>query len=189
MTTNPTIFELCEEFHLSLAKVRRMEKRYPHWFKASTSQFDEIRATLANGDALAVWQLVQLIENPGELLNLGKYAHKAERALAELGNPQAQVAPKDVAANLMEAAKNEPEAVQILVDWLKGMLPAEPVTHAFIATRLLLGVPESIRKYEGPRIPRALLNSRQSPSFAGYWRTVKELSRNVTYYQKLELDL
>ena len=59
-------------------------------------------------------ELVQLIENPGELLNLGKYALKAERALVELGNPQAQVAPKDVAANLMEAAKNEPEEVEEL---------------------------------------------------------------------------
>jgi hypothetical protein len=178
------VFEFAEEFRLSLAKARKIKKRFPQIFDEADSAMDPLRATLAKGNRLTVPQLVELIENRAGLLELGKYATTAERELAALGNPQGQVAPNAVAANIMEAAKNEPEAVQILVDWLKEIIPAEPVEHAYIGTRLLLGVPDTIRKFEAPRIPRALLNARQHPDFAGWWRVEKSVSRNVTLYQK-----
>ena len=181
------LFEFCERYHISLAKARRIAKDNPAWFSGTGGAFDLIRATIANGDRLTAAQLVELLENPGGLLELGKYASKAERALAALGKPQA--APKEVVANIMEAAKGEPEALQILIAWLKSILPEKPVSHAFIAVRLLLGIPETIRKYEGPRIPRALLNARQHPDFAGWWRVEKHGARNVTLYAKKEFDL
>lgn len=182
-----TIYEFCEAFHISLPKARKMDKA--NWLRLTESSrvSDPIRATLANGDKLTAGQLVELIENRGIVLELGKYASKAERELAALGKPEA--APKDVVANLMEAAKGEPEALEILVAWLRSIIPASPVNHAFIAVRLLLGIPENIRKYEGPRIPRALLNVRNHPGFAGYWHIEKQTSRNATVYQKLALDL
>lgn len=184
------VFEFCERYHISLAKARRIAKENPHWFDATGSAFDTIRATIANGDRLTALQLIDLIENPAGLLELGKYATKAEQALAALGKPKGQVAPKEVVANIMEAAKGEPEAVQILVDWLKLIIPTTTaVEHAFIATRLVLGIPASIRKSEAPRIPRALLNARQHPDFANYWHVEKGVSRNRTLYQKLALDL
>ena len=183
------IFEFCERYHISLAKARRIAKDNPAWFAGTSSAFDLIRASIANGDRLTAMQLVELIENPGGLLELGKYATKAERELAALGKPLSQVAPKPVVANIMEAAKGEPEALQILIAWLKSILPESPVSHAFIATRLLLGIPETIRKYEGPRIPRALLNARQHPDFAGWWRVEKYGARNVTLYAKNSFDL
>lgn len=178
------VFEFAEEFKLSLAKARKIKKRFPQIFDEADSAMDPLRATLAKGNRLTAPQLVELIENRAGLLELGKYAATAERELAALRNPQGQAAPKEVAANIMEAAKNEPEAVQILVNWLQEIIPAQPVEHAFIATRLLLGVPEIIRKFEAPRIPRALLNARQHPDFAGWWRVEKSVSRNVTLYQK-----
>jgi hypothetical protein len=182
-------FEFSEEFRLSLAKVRKIKKRFPQIFNDADSAFDPMRATLSKGNRLTAPQLVDLLENPGGLLELGKYASIAERELAALGNPRAQVAPKEVVANIMEAAKGEAEAVQILVDWLRTVIPAEPVEHAFIATRLLLGVPATIRKYEAPRIPRALLNARKHEGFAGWWRVGNVASQNRTFYQKLALDL
>lgn len=183
------VFEFCERYHISLAKARRIAKENPHWFDATGSAFDTIRATIANGDRLTAMQLIELIENPAGLLELGKYAGQAELALRALGNPAGQVAPKAVVANIMEAAKGEPEAVQILVDWLRSIIPENPVNHAFIATRLLLGIPATIRKFEAPRIPRALLNARQHPDFKAYWHVEKGVSRNKTVYQKKGFDL
>ncbi len=184
------IFEFCERYHISLAKARRIAKDNPAWFNGTSSAFDLVRTSLANGDRLTAAQLVELIEEPGGLLELGKYASRAERELSALGKPQA--APREVVANIMEAAKGEPEAVQILVDWLKTIIGDSPVSHAFIAVRLLLGTPASIRKSEGPRIPRALLNARKHPDFVGYWHTAQGIKkRNVTIYQKslAQLDL
>lgn len=182
------IFEFSERYHLSLAKSRRIAKDNPGWFNGTSSAFDGIRASLANGDRLTAAQLLELIEEPAGLLELGKYTGKAESELTALGKPQA--APMEVVANVMEAAKGEPEAVLILVNWLKSIIGAKPVNHAFIAVRLLLGIPAGIRKYEGPRIPRALLNARKHPEFAGWWHTeAAGKNRNVTIYHKLALDL
>lgn len=183
------IFEFAEEFRLSLAKARKIKKRFPQIFNETDSSFDPLRATLAKGNRLTAPQLIELIENRSGLLEMGKYTAAAQRELAALGDPVAQAAPKEVVANLMEAARNEPEAVQILVDWLRSIVPAKPVSHAFIATRLLLGIPETIRQYEAPRIPRALLNARQHPDFAGWWHVEKQVSRNQTVYQKKGFDL
>lgn len=182
------IFEFCERYHISLAKARRIAKDNPAWFNGTSSAFDAVRASLANGDRLTAAQLVELIEEPGGLLELGKYASRAEQELAALG--KAQAAPREVVANIMEAAKGEPDALQILVDWLKTIIGDSPVGHAFIAVRLLLGTPASIRKSEGPRIPRALLNARNHPEFAGWWHSGQGIkNRKVTIYQKLALDL
>jgi hypothetical protein len=183
------IYEISEEFHISLAKLRKMKQKGILRVDDSTTAGDLIRATLAKGNEPTAAQLVDLIEKPSLLLELGKYVDRAEYHLRKLANPQNQVAPKDVVANVMEAAKGETEAVLIMVDWLKSIIPTKPVGHAYVATRLLLGIPETIRKYEGPRIPRALLNARSHPNFAGWWRTEKQASRNVTLYQKLALDL
>lgn len=181
-----TIHDFCEEFHISMGKARKMEKG--GWLRLADSNLttDPIRASLANGDRLTALQLVELIEQPAGLLELGKYAAKAERELAALGNPQA--APMEVVANVMEAAKGEPEALQILCGYLKSIIGAAPLTHSFIAVRLLLGVPASIRKSEAARIPRALLNVRKLPEFAGWWHTETDRkNRNVTIYQKSDL--
>src|SRR4051812_16061776 len=118
-----TVHEFSEEFHISLAKVRKIKKRYPQLFNETDSVCDIIRATVANGDRLTAMQLLELIENPSYLLELGKYAGQAQLALAALGDPKGQVAPNEVAANIMEAAKGEAEAVQILVDWLRSVIP------------------------------------------------------------------
>jgi len=183
------IFEVAEKHKLSLKKLRAMDKDGLLRLDESASAADPIRATLIKGNPLPVAQLVQLIEEPALLLDLGKYAKEAETQVAALGKPANEVAPKPVAAAVTDAAKNDPEAVALLVAWLKETIPARPVGHAYIATRLLLGIPASIRKYEAPRIGRALLNCRNHPTFAGWWTVKPGVSQNSTVYQKLALDL
>jgi hypothetical protein len=184
-----SIHEFCAEFHISLGKAKRMDKR--GWLRvdANATPIDEIRIALKKGARLTVAQLVELLDNPGGLLELGTYAANAEAQLAVLDNPKAQAAPRDVAANILEAYQNQPEGVEIVARWLRSIMPSGPVGHAYMATRLLLGVPENVRKFDVPRLQRVLMNCRAHPALLGCWRTVKQASRNVTYYQKPALDL
>lgn len=184
-----SIHEFSAEFHISLAKARRMEKRGWLRIDANATPVDEIRIALKRGQRLTVAQLVELIENPAGLLELGKHAGKAEEQLHALGDPKSQVAPKEVAANILEAFQNQSEAVEIIAKWVRSIIPTHPVGHAFVAVRLLLGVPENIRKYDVAHMQRALMNCRQHPALAGLWRTEREKTRNVTVYQKIALDL
>jgi hypothetical protein len=118
-----SIHEFCAEFHISLAKGRRMEKR--GWLRVdgNATPIDEIRMALKRGQKLTVAQLVELIENPAGLLELGKYASKAEEQLSALGDPRSQVAPKEVAANILEAFQNQSEAVEIVATWVRSIIP------------------------------------------------------------------
>lgn len=186
-------FEFCEKYHISPAKARRM-------FAEGLLEIDAppplppmvtaIYQTLARGQSLTAAHLVELIENPDMIPDLGYYADRAKAEIAALG--KIEPAPKAIVAYVTDAAKNEPEAVDVLLGWLREILPAAPVGHAFIAVRLLLGLAPNIRQYDVPRIPRALLNCRLREEFAGWWRVEKRGSRNVTIYcrpAKITLDL
>lgn len=183
------VFEFSERHKISLTKVRRIAKENPHWFDGTSNATDAARAAMAKGNALSVWHLVELIENPPSLLDLGKYAEEAESQVAALGKPEREKAPRDAAAAVWGAARNDPEQVAILIDWLKQVIPVRPVGHAYLATRLLLGIPASLRKSEASLIGRALLNCRNHPTFAGRWRIEKRATHTMTVYQNKAFDL
>jgi hypothetical protein len=185
-----TIYDFCERSHISLKKARRLDKE--GWLRLSSevTPLDEIRLTLRTGARrLSVAQLVYLVDNPSHMLELGKYGKLAEAQVDALDNPTHEIAPKEVAANILEAYKNEPEAVDIVASWVASIIPNKPVNHAYLAVRLLLGVPENIRKYDFAHIQRVFMHCRAHPKLAGCWKTVRQASRNVTFYQKLALDL
>lgn len=154
-----------------------------------TTPVDEIRLALKKGARLTVAQLVTLIESPSGILELGKYSEPAQKQLAAIGDAKREAAPPTVAANILETYQNEPEGVAIVALWVRSIIPAQPVGHAYVATRLLLGVPDNQREYETPRLQRALMNCRQHPLLTGLWRTERVASRNVTIYEKPALDL
>lgn len=182
------IYEMAEEFKISLKKLKAMEKRGCLRVDGSAAESDPIRATLAKGNRLPVPQLVQLVEAPALLIDLGRFSEEAERQIAELGKPSA--APREISGLISEAAKNEPDAVAALMTWIKATLPSgKAVGHSWLAVRLLLGVPANLRKYEAPRIGRALLNCRNHPSFAGWWSVKPGVSQNSTIYHQSALDL
>lgn len=179
------IFEFCERFHISLTKARKMNKAGVLRLDENTSEaITEIRHALSRGQPLTAAQLVELVESPSAVLDLGRYAARAQDELDALGDARGQAAPKLVAAYVTDAAKGDPEAVGVLLDWLKRILPTHPVSHSFIAVRLLLGLAPNIRQFDVPRIPRALLNCRRHDAFAGWWRVEAKKSRNVTIYQR-----
>jgi hypothetical protein len=85
-----SIHEFCAEFHISVAKARRMDKRGWLRIDGNATPIDEIRMALKRGQRLTVAQLVELIENPAGLLELGKYQAPAEAQLEALKDPRAQ---------------------------------------------------------------------------------------------------
>lgn len=180
------IYEFCEKYKISLTKARRMDRdKVLRLDGGENKAAAEMRHYLGRGQALPAAHLVALVEEPSILLDLGRYAERADAQLSELGpNVKDEAAPREIVAYIEGAAKNDPDAVDTLLGWLMEILPSKPVPHSFIAVRLLLGLAPSIRGYDVPRIPRALLNCRKREEFADWWRTEKTPSRNVTLYQR-----
>lgn len=180
------LYEFSEEFRISIHKSRKMEKAGVLLLDSGESEHGaEIRFQLSRGQSLTVAQLLAILEEPSILCELGRYRDKAESQLAALGNAREEAAPFEVAAHIMDAAlRRDAEAVGVLIGWMKAVIPAEPVNHYWIAVRMLMGLQPNIRKYDVPRIGRALLNCRNSPDFAGWWHVEKFRSRRVTLYQK-----
>lgn len=184
------IFDLADKSGISVKKLRVLDKLGGLRHDANATPLDGIAATIRSGNRLSVAQLVYLIENPAGALELGdKYAGKAQTQLDELGRVKGQEAPRSISALILDAFENNPEAVAAVVGWCKSIIPAEPVGHSYIATRLLLGVPENLRVHDFPRLRRLMSNCREHPEFAGWWHKEKVSSRNRTVYQKTALDL
>lgn len=179
------VFEFSEKYKISVAKSRKIAKDYPAIFEGEENPIaSEIRHYLGRGQPLTAAHLVALVENPSIVMALGRYADRAQTQADELGNPKNEIAPKIIVATISDAAKGEPESVERLLDWLETIIPAKPVMHSYIAVRLLLGVPENLRKYEVPRIPRALLNCRRHARFANWWSVQQIAGRSVTNYRR-----
>lgn len=179
------LFEFAEKFNISLSKARAMQKADVLRLDETTSEeAAEIRALLIKGQTLTAALLCWLVENPAQVWELGKYSGKAQEQLATLGNAKAQAAPKEIAANISDAARGDSEAIALLVSWLKEIIPAREVPHSFIAVRLLLGLAPGVRKFDVPRIPRALLECRRRQEFAEWWTVETRGTRSQTFYKR-----
>jgi len=179
------ILEYCERYKISIPKARRQLKdgvlRLDECFSETLL---EIRYYLSKGQRLPAAHIAYLIDNPKQIADLGNHAAKAQEQIEDVGNARQEAAPADVAAYIADAAKGDKEAVSILIDWLQSVIPDEPVGHSYLAVRLLLGVPENIRKFDVPRIVYAFMHCRKVESFSPWWRLETVGSRNVTIYQK-----
>jgi hypothetical protein len=183
------ILELSEKAGISVKKLRVLDKLGGLRHDDNITPLDEMRAAIKSGNRLNVGQLVHLVEHSEGLLELGRYADKARVQLAELDNPKGQGAPPEIAALTLDAFEKQPAAISALVGWLKTIIPAHPVGHSYVAARLLLGVPELSRQYDVPRLQRIMMNCREDPSFAGWWRREKQVTQNRTVYQKPAFDI
>lgn len=184
--------EFCQEFRISTAKAKRMDKAGVLLLEDSGCTIAaSIRQSMIKGNPLSVMQLVDLIESPSALLELGRYASKAMDQLEAIGDAQEGAAPREIVAQLSDAARGDPAAVLALVDWIKSTLPesGEAVSHAWIAARLLLGVPAKARQFDVPRIPRALMRCRKASEFAGWWHYSARSGRKFSLYARPNFSL
>lgn len=179
------LFEFAEKFNISLSKARAMQKAdVLRLDEVVSEEAAEIRALLIKGQPLTAALLCWLVDNPAQVWELGRYTGKAQEQLETLGNVKAQAAPKEIAANISDAARGDSEAVALLVSWLKEIIPARDVPHSFIAVRLLLGLAPGVRRFDVPRIPRALLQCRRCEDFAGWWIIHTHGTRSQTFYKR-----
>lgn len=177
------LFEFAEKFKISLRKARAMEKADLLRLDETTSDLaTELRLLLGRGQPLTAAQLCAMVDDPALVLDLGRYAGRAREQLDMLG--KVEPAPKAVAAYISEAARGDQAAVTVLLDWLQEIIPAKPVNHSFIAVRLLLGLAPSVRKFDVPRIPRALLECRRRAEFAEWWTVERSGTRSQTFYKR-----
>lgn len=177
-------YEFAEKFGISLKKVRAMIKANDWPREQESPEIDAIRHLLNKGQPLPAAHLCRLIEEPSLVLDLGRYAGKAQEQIDALGHAREEAAPKHVSAYIADAARGDQEAIGILVEWLKGIIPAQGVEHPYIAVRLLLGLAPNVRAFDVPRLPRALLECRKREDFAPYWRLVQNGTRNRTIYAR-----
>ena len=179
------LFEFTEKFKISLRKARAMEKAGVLRLDENTNErATEIRLLLSKGQPLTAAQLCELVEDPALVLDLGRYAARAREQIDALGNVKAETAPKEIAAYISEAARGDQEAVSVLLNWLFEIIPAKRVGHSFIAVRLLLGLAPSVRKFDVPRIPRALLECRRRQEFADWFEVSYSGTRAKTFYRR-----
>lgn len=179
------LLEFCEKYKISLAKGRKMFRDNRLRLDENTSENVLLMiAALRNGDNLSALQLCELAESASLVLELGRYAEKAQDQLDAIGQAKGEAAPLDIVAHIGEAARSDPAALETLVSWLQSVIPAKPVPHSYVAARLLLGLPANVRKFDANRISRALMKCRECASFEG-WHYAKVINgRNVTFYQR-----
>lgn len=182
------IFEFAEKYNISLQKARKMNKAGVLRLDENTApELSEILYNLSRGQRLTAAQMAYLAESPDAIGDMGRYAAKAQSCLDEIRDASGRIvpAPEMVSAYISDAAKGEAESVGALVDWIKETLPpSRPVTHGYIAVRLLLGLAPNVRQYDVPRVPRALYHCRQSDELSGWWRVDEVRKRRVTVYQR-----
>jgi hypothetical protein len=192
-----TLLEFCDEFRISHAKARRMQKRGVLLLN-DVGDFDlvKMRQTFRQSNDLRADILCKLLESPSLVLQLGRHSGKAQDALDDLGDAIAGQAPLDVSMSLMDAANGDEAAIAGLCDWIKSALPEDgsPVGYHWLAVRLMLPLPANIRQHENERIRRALLRCRKSGGLEGWFTYERKSGRNVTRYARpkdslVELDL
>lgn len=180
------IYETAAQFKVSVAKIRKMDKAGIMRLDNAHPLTDSMRFYLGKGQPLTVAQLVALVEDPTLIEQLGDKAGVALAQVAALGNPNP--APAETVAEIDQASRGDMEATGRIIPYLiTCILEAESkgqpvINHHYIAVRLVLGSPASLRDYNAARIARALLNCRTHPGFAGWWRVVPKGAKSVSEY-------
>lgn len=186
------IYHIHELSKVSLRTLRKLERL--GFLKNAESEnplASKINYNLRKGNALSVVELAALLQDDELWFYLGDYVDRAKTQVAALGKVDPDKVPSGMASTIELAARDDPQGVAPLVDWMKATIPeAGDVSHHFLAVRLLLGVPETQRDMVAGWIPRAFLNCRKFEAFAGWWKvTGKPGARLTIYYQPHDLPL
>lgn len=155
------IFSFADRYRLSLRKARQMAADGVLVLDlVEDEELQTIRHYLGRGQGLTALHLCRLTVAPEALKSLGKYQAKARDQVEALG--LVEPAPRSVAACISDASRGDPEAVEVLSGWIARTLPHYPVSHAWIAVRLLMGLSPAVRSAEARRLPRAMFNVRKA---------------------------
>lgn len=131
---------------------------------------------------MSVQQLLALIADPTLEDDLGRYADIACSQVEALGDVEATQAPREVCANVGDAADGRAHAIAMLGQWLRDVIPTQPVHHAWVAVRLVWYYRSNLRKADYARIPLALIAARKE--IEGWYRVETVRGRKMTFYQR-----
>jgi hypothetical protein len=162
-------YELAERFELSLTKAKKIAKAWPVPATKRDPRISAMRLELSRGKQLSARQLLILLKEPGLRRHLGKYDDLVFQQIHALGNVQASAAPIEVYAHVRDAASGDRESVEIVMEWLKGVLPTKRVRSQWITVRLLIDQWPMLRNADFYRAHMALKNVRAHPAFDGWW--------------------
>lgn len=186
------IYKLAFRSKIPITKLRKLEKLGVLRVKDDgESQFlDGLIFHMRANQTLSVMHLLGLSE--GSTLDeleavKPRYAKRAKNQMLALGNTEDSLAPRDVTAAIEGASRHHPEEARVIADWLKGILPASPVAHAWVAYRMMKPLNPAAREKAASEISLAMVNVRKLPEFAGYWRSEKIGGRSVIKYFALDL--
>lgn len=178
--------KIAKECGVSFRKLRLIVKTLRRYGlmppQEKVEEVERMRAYLAQGQSLSVYQLMDLIEHPGIVKVLGKYGRAAKAALDNLDNPKANPAPRAASVACIAASKGSADMLEMLIAWAKETIPARGCTYHYLVLRLAYGcLPEEqdnlIRKAS-----RSFMLARQRPSFEGWWRVEQRNKRPVTIF-------
>lgn len=179
-----TIAEQAAKYHVSRKLITKMIKSGDFKRQGKSDVAAYIRARLLSDEQLSVRQLLALIHSPQLFRELGKFSESARDQVVELGSVKAAAAPNNVADHLRGAADGNVESVEVVMRWLKGILPQWPVRHHWVACRLLTGSWPNLRRTHFTCAFMALKNVRAHPGFDG-WSSPRHVgTQNPTCYHR-----
>lgn len=185
-----TIDEFCQRWQISRKKAREMHKAGILILDSGASPIAaSALGALRAGVDLSPLHLVHLFETPDDLARLGYYQDKAKRALEAIGDLAQDRAPREVSAIVPSAARGNQEAIERLRAWICEALPAAPVYHAWIGTRLLVPMPQVTRQEDARLVNKAIGRVRRLPEFNSWWHVeaIRNGRKRTIYHRPLDL--
>lgn len=180
------IYELAKRTRVPLKTLRKVDKVGALNVEKDFGPISELVFHMSTNQVFTVPMLMHMVDNPELIDDLGyvsaTYQRRAQAQFAALGDLSACLAPSAVTAEIRQAAKGDDDAALVIAEWLMSVLPPDPVSHYWVAVRLLKPLNEFMRGQYMPSIKLALLNVRKLPEFAGYWRSEKIGTRNTIKY-------
>lgn len=180
------IHDTSTKFKVPVAALRRMEKGGLLKFDKPSDSVAKMRFLLIRNQQLPVESLLELLDDPGTLFDLHKYEERGRAQITALGDVRATAAPIEALAAISDAAGGDATAAQAIADWLTSILPVAPVTHHWVAVRLLFPLDERQRAVMLGKVSFALMHMRKLDSFAGYWSSVENKAgrKELKYFRK-----
>lgn len=188
------IYQLSFKSKIPISKLRTLERLGALVVDTDddeTQFLDGLIFYMRTNRVLSVVQLLALIE--ADLLDeleavKPRYAKRARAQIEALGDTAANLAPREVTAAIQGASRHHEEDAQIIADWLKTVLPAAPVPHAWVAYRMLKPLNPAMREKANAEISLALVNARKLLARGEWWDTEKVYGRPVIKYFRPVMD-
>lgn len=180
------IHDTATKYKISVSALRRLEKGGLLKFEKPSDSVAKMRFLLIRNQQLPVESLLELMDDPGTLFDLHKYEERGRAQITALGDVRGSVAPIEALASISDAAGGDAIAAQALADWLMPILPRDPVSHHWVAVRLLFPLDPIQRGAMLGKVSFALMHMRKLESFAGYWESVENKAgrKEIKYFQK-----